>query len=134
MKPKLENRAMQAILRYSETRQEVERLTGEIAFELEQCPQEADYPKRPHLIEAYTATTTEDHYGGHQSERRLTIEEAAEYLDEIASSGICGHCRKAHTLIQQRKKARIRHGRAKATITKLGRELLEVGAAGGETA
>ena len=37
MKPKLENRAMQAILRYSETRQEVERLTGEIAFELEQC-------------------------------------------------------------------------------------------------
>ena len=131
MKPKLENRAMQAILRYSETRQEVERLTGEIAFELEQCPQEADYPKRPHLIEAYTATTTEDHYGG---ERRLTIEEAAEYLDEIASSGICGHCRKAHTLIQQRKKARIRHGRAKATITKLGRELLEVNAAGGEVA
>ena len=58
MKPKIENRAMQAILRYGETRQEVERLTDEIAFELGQCPQEADYPKRPHLIEAYTATTT----------------------------------------------------------------------------
>jgi len=72
MKPKIENRAMQAILRYGETRQEVERLTDEIAFELGQCPQEADYPKRPHLIEAYTATTTEDHYGGHQSGRRLT--------------------------------------------------------------
>jgi hypothetical protein len=118
----IEQRAIAAVKGLAVARSEVERLTKEIGKALAWCKgangrihtNEGDIT---HLKHAYTPEMPD---GAHGEYDYLDNEEIHEYLSET-----CPHCLKAHQLVRQRRIARQAHGRAKAAVTKLGRELMK---------
>lgn len=135
-KQTIEQRAVAAVKAVAVTRAEVERLTKAIGSALEMCPgvsgglvfvyepgkvpQQADPNDITHLKNAYTPEVRDSEFGGYDY---MDDDEIHDYLEEA-----CQHCLQAHQLVKQRRIARQQHGRAKATVTKIGRQLVKGGA------
>jgi len=118
----IEQRALSAVKGLAVARAEVDRLTKEIGQALAWCQgangkihtNEGDIT---HLKQAYTPERSESEYRQYDY---MDDDEIDYYLGET-----CPHCLKAHQLVKQRRAARQAHGRAKAAVTKLGRELMK---------
>lgn len=137
-KQTIEQRAVAAVKAVAVTRAEVERLTKAIGEALAMCPgvkgglvhvptgtagvmyEQPDPNDITHLKQAYTPEVRDSEFGGHDY---MDDDEIHYYLEEA-----CQHCLQAHKLVKQRRIARQQHGRAKATVTNIGRQLLKGGA------
>lgn len=120
----VEQRAVEAVKAVAVARAEVERLTKAIGEALEKCPgikgglaSQKDLEDITHLKQAYTPEVRDSEFGGYDY---MDDDEITDFLGEL-----CPHCLQAHQLVKQRRVARQKHGRAKATVTKLGRELMK---------
>lgn len=135
MSKSIEQRAVAAVKAVAVARAEVEQLTKAIGAELAKCPGvkgglvfvhepgrtpfQIDPEDITHLKLAYTPEVRDSEFGRHDY---MDDDEIDYYLSEE-----CQHCLSAHGLVRQRRIARQKHGRAKATVTKLGRELMKGG-------
>lgn len=133
MKPTIEQRAVEAVKAVAVTRAEVEQLTKAIGEALAKCPGvkgglvfvcepgrmplQKDPEDITHLKQVYTPEVRDSEFGGYDY---MDDDEIHDYLGEE-----CPHCLQAHQLVKQRRMARQQHGRAKATVTRLGRELMK---------
>lgn len=119
----IEQRALSAVKGLAIARAEVDRLTKEIGKALAWCQgvngriHKDDGTDITHLKHAYTPERSESEYRQHDY---MDDDEIHEYLSET-----CQHCLKAHQLVKERRVARQTYGRAKAAVTRLGRELMK---------
>lgn len=122
----IEQRALSAVRGLAVARAEVERLTKEIGKALAWCKgvngqiHKDNGSDITHLKHAYAPELRDSDMGGRDY---MDDDEIHEYLSET-----CQHCLKAHQLVKQRRVARQAHGRAKAVVTRIGRELMKGGA------
>lgn len=125
MSATIEQRALDAVKGLAVARAEMDRLTKEIGKALAWCQgvsgqiHKDDGTDITHLKRAYTPERSESGYRQHDY---LDDDEIHEYLSET-----CPHCLKAHQLVKERRVARQAYGRAKAAVTRLGRELMKGG-------
>lgn len=124
MSSTIEQRALSAVKGLAVARTEVERLTKEIGKALAWCQGvngriNKDESDITHLKHAYTPERSESEYRQHDY---MDDDEIDYYLGET-----CEHCLKAHQLVKERRIARQAHGRAKAVVTRIGRELMKGG-------
>lgn len=134
MKQQVEQRAVAAVKGLAVARAEVERLTKAIGEALAKCPGVnggfmlalpdefgSTWQKDPnditHLKSVYAPEKSESQY------RQLDYLDDDEVVYRLTEE--CPHCLLAHQLVKQRRVARKRLGRAKATVTNLGRELMK---------
>lgn len=130
----IEQRSVDAVKALAVARAEVERLTKAIGAELAKCkgingglvlqPRESfgvvmyeqkDPNDITHLKYAYHPEVSESQYRRYDY---MDDDEVCCYLEEE-----CPHCLLAHQLVKQRRIARKKHGRAKATVTSIGNEM-----------